>query len=360
MEHGGAVRLSCACCTLIARMPGEGRIPRLHQPNAALTELWRNNFAAHIPVEFHLAENYELGNLQVSFAIDPNVNRFAHVHTHYSTSALADGVRDVLYRIDVSFKSPTNPHAYNLLTAWFAYDLVSSCKRFEEYYRSKFKYPLKHARYLWISLDGMRNQVEDNGETDTHKLINYTRLAELYKKWWSLAQPVNAPDVMIRVVQNSGFSAQYRSMLERGDFFNLNLQNILSLQFQLQSQIQQKVLVQRQNVASKLQASAILPIIFGKIDAYLAIVTAFGHLLNDAQQLPQVSGKFAEILTLLLKPGTIQVNFAQELANLFHLSQAVIVAENYQQGLFYQKISHTVTRLQLLLNSVAPTVRLYG
>ncbi|HSX20822.1 MAG TPA: hypothetical protein VLG38_06865, partial [Gammaproteobacteria bacterium] len=140
--------------------------------NVDVSHLWHNHLQQHIPAEFLSAAEHGLGSLQISYAVEKSVNTFADLHIPYGHQ-LPDYARDVLFRIDVHFKPPTSEHPQLLTSTWLAYDLCDATQRFEQYYQRKFKYGLRHTKYHWISLDGLANQVEGHGNTNTQKLIDH-------------------------------------------------------------------------------------------------------------------------------------------------------------------------------------------
>ena len=322
-----------------------------------ITTVWRRYLVSHIPAEFKLAEAQGLGSLQITVTIDPTVNNFVHLRLPYTHNLLPNTGRDVLYRLDIHFKQPQHEQPFKLLTGWFAYDLVSAYKRFEEYYRYKFRPSLRHTRYLWISCNGKRNQVAGNNDTDTDKLVDYIRLADTYKNWWQHVQPVNDPEVMSRLKENTVFYATHKPMLELDQCVQVDTTIIAILQQQLQTQIQQQISIQRTKVAAALQASCVLQQSLGKIDAYNSVFNVFKQIMQSTDRYVALSAKFAEIISDLPKTDNMHRNFNAELNALWDIQPKMPDRVNFTHGLFYQKIQHTLASLQLLANSFRPTIR---
>jgi len=291
--------------------------------------------------------------LQFNFAIDKEANDFVHVRLPYGMDLLPDNARDVLYKITIYFKFSDNPQPYLLLTAWFAYDLESSYKRFEQYYRVKYIKTLQHTRYYWISLDGKQNLVAGHEVTNTNKPVNTARLASLYQNWWPQTQPVNSPTVLERVKSKPQFYAKYATMLNGGQFLCREQINIIQLQPLFQAKLQQKILEQRINIVSILQSSQVIPLCLDKIDAYNAVLTVFKQILHIPCSVTSITTQFTNILSLMQNPGCLQQNLEQQLNDL--LSPGLLLNStplNYEQGIFYQKIDYMLSQLRLLLNTL--------
>lgn len=315
-----------------------------------ITDIWQKELIMYVPLEVNLAVSQGLGQVYVEFNIDPEANNFAHADVDYN-GLLPDNARDVLYKLSVYFKPNYNlsnsQSAQLLVTAWFAYDLGSARQRFDEYYRVKFMYPLKHINYNWISLDGRQNHVNGHGLTNTHKLIDHAKLAKIYQTWWLQAQPVNDPAITSRLRQNTWFNAKYKSMLDSGQYVVVNDLDILALR--------QLILTSRSKLVAELQQSDIIIQALGKLEGYYALLAAFRRLLNLPNETPTVTARFKLLLDTMLRLEGLQIDFAQQFNLLFADSSDSVQQppniDDYKHSLFGHKIQHSLAGLQLLSHS---------
>ena len=347
-------------CRQAKSAPLHEQLEQFDTININIMDNWERYIVQHLPQEIFIAEGYGLGKLEFNFSIDPEVNNFAHVRMAYSNHLLPNHGRDVLYKLEVHFKSETQLHAQHLLTAWFAYDLCTPIKRFNEYYNLKFQYGLRHTQYLWVSLNGLRNQVDGHGETDTRKLIDHSRLALIYKNWWPQTVPVNEPTVLERVKQNPTFYAKYTAMLDQGQCVSLQPYNIEALKIYLQNEINEKLFKQQLKISNLLQSSKVIPQALGKLDAYNSVLAVFSRILSLEFNQAPIAPKYYGLLSSMLKPATVNIDYKTQLKAIYPSILEINRAGNYRAGPFYQRLRHTITRLQLLINTMAPTVRLRG
>lgn len=316
-----------------------------------ISAMWQQNISNHIPAEFIMAEVFGLGELQINFVIDKNVNNFVNIRMPYSHNLLPDDARDVLYRIEVSFKARNSEQSLALLTGWFAYDLCNLYKRLEEYYRLKFKNGLRHTRYYWISLNGRRNLVHGYPEGDTNKLIDYNRLALIYKNWWDHVRPVNEPTVLARVKQNPQFMAVCKNMLENEQNVIIQQQNIDLLKFQLQAQLRTAIITKRTKIKQDFEADVSIAYTSSKMDAYNAVLAIFKQVINVPVVHEQIGSRLNELLAVAQNSGAEQIDYDAKLKLLLLATEPAIIFNGYRQGSLYQKIQHTLSRLQLLLHN---------
>lgn len=146
-----------------------------------LTAYWASYAIAE---DYGLAEYYQLGSIIAEYTVLPS-NTFTEVHMAYTAGALPVDAQQVQFQVDVFFKYQS--HKYLLATSKHAYHLPTAQARFEQYYRHKFQYPLRHTRFDWISIDGCKNQVTGHHVTDCIKLIDYTKLGQMYQRWFAAA-----------------------------------------------------------------------------------------------------------------------------------------------------------------------------
>lgn len=339
------------------------QIENFDRVNFELGDKWTQYLQASIPQEFFIAQAYGVGKIQVSYAIDPTVNHFANARVPYNIEPLPDQVRYVLYKVMVHFQLQNNTNSTLILTAWFAYDLEHSCKRFEEYYNLKFKFGLRHKRYLWISLDGMHNQVNGHGESDTHKLIDYTRLAGIYHNWFQLAEPVCKPSIASRLVNHPQFMQEYSGLLAQNSCVQVDDYNITVLQVLIIQQIQNKILSLRVNIAEAVQQSNNLRQVINKLDAYYAVFNAFRHVISPtAVHAIRPSISLLQIVDKLIQPGCLEADVAKDFIQLLYPEFGDTNSFDCNQSELYQTIANILARLGFLsLNLTAPGVmRLTG
>ena len=318
-----------------------------------ITRMWQEYLHGLIPVECWLAQYFNLGAIYITYTIDATVNTFAEVPAAYSHTPLPDSSRDIIFRLNVYFK--TNSDTKTLLTtAWFAYDLGNGQRRFDEYYQRKFKYGLRHYRYLWVSINGQKNQVAGNPITETNKPIDYQRLATVYQQWWLAAQPVHLHDTM-RLRQNKAFMQKIGDMLDRQQCVQVMMQNIDLIKLQLDLELQRKIFEKRMLLSSAMQNLPILGNALSKIDAYHSVLAVYQQILNykDISEGLAIN-KFNQLLQGLAHDVVIATNFADNFINLFKSNAIIENNPDFKQGVFYQKVQLVVTQLRLLLVTMHP------
>ncbi len=321
--------------------------------NVDVTEIWRKHLQYYVAKDFTVYSEFALGSLCCTFCVDPAVNNFHTIHMPFGAPALPDAARCVIFRIDVHFKSTAMEQPMPLLSAWFAYDLATPARRFNEYYNLKFKYGLRHTDYNWIALNGMSNQVNGYADTVTKKLIDYDRLAVVYQEWLGKALPVNATAVAGFVQQNSAFAQQYRAMLDRQDFVELHAGNINLLSAALQTQLRQEVLQQRISFAVTLQQDQQLLTALNRLEAFYNVLVIFSKLLNIAIPAGKLATKFTEVLQAMRLPSNLEKDFVAQLQVLFTIEPPLLdPKEHYLHSDVYLKLRAALTQLQLLRTSV--------
>jgi hypothetical protein len=323
-----------------------------------LDENWLQHLHRYIPTEFFEAEELGLGAFTINFAVDPNFNEFIHIRQPCSGASLPDQLRDVLFSLKLYFKLESKPVPILLLNSWFAYDLLNTAKRFTEYYDQKFKTGLRHSCYLWISPNGMRNQVDGHHETDTHKLIDHGRLALVYKTWFLQARPVNTPEVINRVKQRQSFMAKYSTMLEQEECVAACYTNIEFLRLQLHAEIGDIKHRYWLGIAAGLQNAVLIQEALAKLDAYTAVLSVFRRILHISDTPDSLSSGFNKILVAMQKPELSARNFATELLSLGVGLNSEMHAHDYTRGQLYLRVQHTISRLRLLINTMPATIRL--
>jgi hypothetical protein len=320
-----------------------------------VTEIWKAHFSSVVPAECLLAQHLGLGSILITYTVDA-VNDFHSTRIAYAGGQLPDQGRDVLYRLDLFFKTKAD-HKTLLATAWFAYDLGNAQRRFDEYYQRKFKYGLRLYRYLWISLNGRQNQVQGHGVTETHKLIEYQRLASVYQEWWYKAQPVNVLDIQIRLRQNLAFMQKTGGLLDENKFMQVHIHNIELLKLQLMLDLQGKVFEKRIKIVTELQASRAFNDSISKIDAYSAILLIYGQILNcDIACYKSPQTKVAAILQQIPEDNLSRTDFATALQELFDFDIIELALDKYQTGIFYKRVEYILAKLRLQLTTMQPVL----
>lgn len=312
-----------------------------------INTLWQIHFKAHIPLECFAAERLGIGTIISNYTIDNAVNDFTTVHIPYSQTLLPDASRDVIFRIDVYFKTISDVKT-PLVTGWFAYDLQNAQRRFDEYYQQKFQYGLRHQRYLWISLNGKQNCVAGHGITDTHKLIDYRRLAAVYQGWLQQAQPVYVAEIQNRLRQKPAFMQKAGDMLNEQKCVQVHNMDVLKLQ--LIVELRRKVYEQRMHLLQVLQNSSVINNALAKVDAYSAVLAIYQQIIN-AQVISKDSlqARLQQELQAISADQMVNTDFANSIGAILKVNIAPQTNSDYESGDFYQKINFIVTKLQLLL-----------
>lgn len=326
-----------------------------------ITYMWQQHIASHIPVEFIMAEYYALGKLYITYTVDNLMNGFTNLRMPYNDALLPDSARDVLFRIDVHFKAVENSRQILLLNTWFSYDLLNVRKRFDEYYALKFKQGLHHKRYLWIAVDGKKNQVAGHGDTETNKLIDYARLASIYNSWWQQAVPINELQIVERLRSNYEFNRQFGELLDQQQCTNLQRCNIDLMKLQLNAQLLCKIKAQREEMICALYKSNNFQCAIAKIDAHSMVLKVYQQLLNVNSDTHTVGSKFNSLICDVRQDNTISYDFDSAFKELFQWSPIVANLDSYRAGIFYQKVQVLVSQFNTFLHCVQnPTLRLFS
>jgi len=315
-----------------------------------ITTLWNKYIISEIAPEFLMAESLGLGEFDVDFTVDKECNKFVDVHMPYSgNNILPEHARDVLFKLQVHFKLISDQQSYLLYTGWLAYDLRDSAQRFEQYYNRKFKYGLRHKKYCWLSLDGTINQVEGHPNTNTKKLIDYARLAEVYKNWLQNSLPVTHAELQQRVLHNPAFAPQREQLLAAKSFIHSHISNKTVLNTVLPIKLCEKIQQKRGAFASLLMEDQILKQLLDKLAVYYAIISIYGKILN--LQVPDINLNqgFAELINSLATTEALSVNMLEKLQQFFALEiQFFMPDKQYLQGELYNKLSALLIKLDLL------------
>lgn len=317
--------------------------------SADISGIFDKYILQHIPAEFLAAQQYGLGQLQLNFCVDQAVNTFADLHVPYSDAELPDYARDVLFKVQVYFKYNNSEHRYLLATSWFAHDLGTVVQRFDNYYNRKFKYKLKHNRYHWISLDGMSNQVEGHGNTATHKLIDYDRLATVYQEWLINAVPINDPILQERLKKNTKFIRYYSNLLDSGSCIEMQTQEIEILRALLHNELNSIIMQQRVAVAVAMQQDAGLIAAMAKIDAQYAVLSVFARLLNVNFLTTKLNEEFNVFIHDMQQTHYLDIDLKQHFDSVFVCRNfAISPNESYAHGELYGKIQAVLAQLKIL------------
>lgn len=315
-----------------------------------VSEIWHEEIAKHIPIEFYMAVKYGLGSWQINYVVEKEVNTFADLHINYGNNILPDHSRDVLFRIDVSFK-PHDAPLQLLCSTYVAYDLHDASKRYEQYYSRKFK--LRHNQYDWISIDGKANQVYGHGNTSTNKTINKDVLALVYKEWLMSAVPINDEQTLARVKQNPLFFRQNSQILAQSEATIVYEDQVMQQQLQLHTKICELMLQKRVEYANILQEDPVLRECIYKIDLFNTIAAVYMHLLNMPYAVDKKSERFKEILGSLQQPESLNLDLLMQLDTLFSVVPINFhIDAEYGQSEFMQKLHAAITRLELLRSNL--------
>jgi hypothetical protein len=338
---------------ILAQSNHDGQLEPFNPINVEINDIWLQYLQPYLPIEAQVAVMHGLGDWQVKFTVDRNVNFFNDPHLPANGHILPEYARDVLFKLEVFYQAKEQTNAYLLLTAWLAYDLHDSQQRFDQYYQGKFKYELRHRRYHWISLDGLANQVEGHGNTVTQKLIDYEKLAKVYQRWFLSAVPVNNPAILARLRHNTHFWQQNGMMLEKQDYCVLNDANINILRPILQNAMRDLMLAKRLEIASLLLQDQVMVNTLNKIDMYCTIQFALGQILNIANEQYKFAQQFMLILHMLQQPETLQTDLYATLEALFSTTLPELrPKQEFLHGEFYLKVSNALNRLALLQSSL--------
>ena len=315
-----------------------------------LSAAWYLYILEHVPAHVRMAVDFELGDLSLKFAIAKEFNNFATAPTTDEDNLLTDQARYVLYKIDLHFTLRENAQRTLILSAWFAYDLYSADKRRTEYCRPKYLTPVSSGSRRRIGLN--------HAPVHISRPVNLDRLAKVYQDWWPQALPINTPEILARLKNHAKFYSKCQRMLDRGLCVDLKFGTTLLLQIQLQIQVQNIMLSQRQQIARGLQASKTLETLLEKIDTYCAVLIVFKQILNMPVSPNNLSKKLQDLVALMAQGTAINQDLDLKLRELLDSSAIALSSSlNYKDGPFYQKINYTLSQLHLLAN-ILPTLSL--
>ncbi len=204
-------------CKIAQPAPWERQLERFTAVGWDLTSLW-DNYA--IPDEYSIATYYQIGSIRAEYTVLQS-NTFTEVHISYTAINMPLHAQQVKMKVDIIFDYQSRN--YVLATSVHVYYLPSAAARFEQYYRQKFQYPLKHTNFDWISMDGCKNQVTGHPVTTCNKVIDYTKLGLLYQRWFSTADVLHTdlqahPDLFTEIqreIQAKRLQAQTTSAMAR-------------------------------------------------------------------------------------------------------------------------------------------------
>lgn len=313
-----------------------------------ITELWNKHIVHNIPNECLTTVAHGLGSWHIVFTVDAHANNFHNEYIPYGDNILPDHSRDVLFKIEVYYKSQEEK-LFLLTTNWFAYDLYNSRQRLEQYYRLKFKHGLRHTNYDWIRLDGRSNRVTGHGDTPTDKLIDYDRLATIYQAWLCNSRPINTPEILQRVQQNSIFVRQNAALLAQPNCTLLNTDNIALLKVALNQQLLTHMLQERARCAYILQQDPIMSGSLEKIDLYHSILDVYMSILNIDYTCEMRTITFRQLINELQNSNTCNEDLLTRFERLFTTNLCIPELRNqYLTGKFYMKIQTTLSKIKLL------------
>lgn len=157
--------------------------------------------------ELLVAQHYQLGTIYAQYVVERS-NTFTEVHVPCSQDPLPNNAGQIKFKVEILFKHNDQAQSYLLATSQHQYLLANGYERFTQYYQQKFRGSFKHRNYLWISLDGMQNQVVGHPVTNTQKPIDYTRLAQLYAYWFR-----NSTLLDVQLYDNQALRMQIQSQI---------------------------------------------------------------------------------------------------------------------------------------------------
>lgn len=315
-----------------------------------ITDLWYDHILKHLPQELVAAETLGLGSWHIEFLVDKQCNKFVDLHIPYSVNnTLPDYARDILFKLQISFKLADTQQKYLLNTAWFGYDLHDSARRLEEYYNNKFRQGLRHKKYCWISLDGTSNQVLGHGNTTTKKPIDYIKLAQMYKNSLQKSLPINDAALGCRILDNSIFVRERENLISKNHFMHEHSNNKKLLYTILPSIFDNKILQKRKTFAVALLEDHDLKQSLDKLAVYYAIIAIYAELLNLPWLNTNLAEDFAELIMALSKPQLLSANMFERLEQFFTLNIPLLDFNNeYLQGKLYKRLMAILMQLELL------------
>ncbi len=323
--------------------------------NVDISSFWQQYFDSAIPNEIKVAQQLKLGSIITTFCVEPRVNHFATVHLPANEQELPASARVVIFKIEISFKPAViDSPQHLLLSSWFGYDLVTGRQRFDEYYNLKFKYALKHRDYHWISIDGRRNQVAGYGDTDTHKLIDYDRLAKIYQDWLTKALPINHVQLLPLIAQNPSFVVAYPTLVSNKQFMHIQHTHIAFVRVLVQSQAREFYFKARVNFANQLQQDQICMPACQQYDALIAAMQILLKLINLQYPRPFLCANLQALITDLRDPNKMDNDLSTRLQSVSFIPAIKFFLEvRYTEGEFYRKLQYVIAALSLLRTSLA-------